>query len=89
MMILSFWAGKSVLHDFLYNKKTRPIMSAFKYQNRRGLADFFCQELCRYRLSQLRDLGADAVIPVPIHKNKYKKRGYNQAEVFGSAAGWL
>ena len=22
MMILSFWAGKSVLHDFLYNKKT-------------------------------------------------------------------
>ena len=53
----SFQRGLSL---FLYNKKTRPIMSAFKYQNRRGLADFFCQELCRYRLSQLRDLGADA-----------------------------
>ena len=70
--------------SFLYNKKTRPIMSAFKYQNRRGLADFFCQELCRYRLSQLRDLVADAVIPVPIHKNKYKKRGYNQAALLSS-----
>ena len=53
-------------------------------QNRRGLADFFCHELCRYRLSQLRDLGADAVIPVPIHKNKYKKRGYNQATLLSS-----
>ena len=39
----SFQRGLSL---FLYNKKTRPIMSAFKYQNRRGLADFFCQELC-------------------------------------------
>lgn len=77
----SFQRGLSL---FLYNKKTRPIMSAFKYQNRRGLADFFCQELCRYRLSQLRDLGADAVIPVPIHKNKYKKRGYNQAALLSS-----
>lgn len=77
----SFQRGLSL---FLYNKKTRPIMSAFKYQNRRGLADFFCQELCRYRLSQLRDLGADAVIPVPIHKNKYKKRGYNQATLLSS-----
>lgn len=72
------------LFFFINNKKTRPIMSAFKYQNRRGLADFFCQELCRYRLSQLRDLGADAVIPVPIHKNKYKKRGYNQAALLSS-----
>lgn len=77
----SFQGGLSL---FLYNKKTRPIMSAFKYQNRRGLADFFCQELCRYRLSQLRSFGVDAVIPVPIHKNKHKKRGYNQAALLSA-----
>ena len=29
----------------------------------------------------IESLGIDAVIPVPIHKNKYKKRGYNQAEL--------
>ena len=77
----SFQKGLSL---FLYNKKTRPIMSAFKYQNRRGLADFFHQELCRYRLTQLRNWDINAVVPVPIHKNKYKKRGYNQAALLSN-----
>lgn len=77
----SFQGGISL---FLYNKKTRPIMTAFKYKNQRGLADFFIQELYHYRLSQLKSLNIDAVIPVPIHKNKYKKRGYNQAALLSS-----
>lgn len=77
----SFQRGLSL---FLYNKKTRPIMSAFKYQNKRALADFFHQELCRYRLSQLKSFNINAVIPVPIHKNKYKKRGYNQAALLSN-----
>lgn len=69
---------------FLYNKRTRPIMSAFKYQNKRILADFFNWELCQHRLSQLKSFGVTAVVPVPIHKNKYKKRGYNQASLLSS-----
>lgn len=77
----SFSRGFSL---FLYNKKTRPIMSAFKYQNKRGLADFFIQELLHHYRFQLEGLGIDAVIPVPVHKNKYKKRGYNQAELLSS-----
>lgn len=64
---------------FLYNKKTRPVMSAFKYQNKRTLADFFIQELLTHRLSLLESFGINAVVPIPIHKNKYKKRGYNQS----------
>lgn len=69
---------------FLYNKRTRSIMSAFKYQNKRILADFFNWELCQHRLSQLKSFGVTAVVPVPIHKNKYKKRGYNQASLLSS-----
>ena len=94
----SFQKGLSL---FLYNKETRPIMSAFKYHNNRRLADFFIWELFFQKHSQnyfhiyskryshshsriyaaIESLGIDAVIPVPIHKNKYKKRGYNQAEL--------
>lgn len=77
----SFRRGLSL---FLYNNRTRPIMTAFKYKNRRGLADFFIQELCHYRLSQLKSFKIDAIVPVPIHKNKYKKRGYNQAALLSS-----
>lgn len=69
---------------FLYNKKTRPVMSAFKYQNKRILADFFVQELLAYRLSLLESFGINAVVPIPIHKNKYKKRGYNQAALLSA-----
>jgi predicted amidophosphoribosyltransferase len=87
----SFQKGLSL---FLYNKETRPIMSAFKYHNNRRLADFFIWELFFQQYSQnyfhiyskryshshsriyaaIESLGIDAVIPVPIHKNKYKKR---------------
>lgn len=69
---------------FLYNNKTRPFMSSFKYQNNRMLADFFSQELIEHRLSLLEQFGIDAVVPIPIHKNKYKKRGYNQAALLSS-----
>ena len=54
-------------------------MNAFKYQNKRTIADFFTLELLQRYHSQMIDFQAHAVIPVPIHKNKYKKRGYNQA----------
>lgn len=77
----SFQHGISL---FLYNEKTRPLMSAFKYKNRRVLADFFNWELCQHHLPRLEHLGVDAVVPVPIHKNKYKKRGYNQASLLSS-----
>lgn len=72
----SFQCGISLL---LYNNRTRPLMNAFKYQNKRTIADFFTLELLQRYHSQMIDFQADAVIPVPIHKNKYKKRGYNQA----------
>lgn len=72
----SFRRGTSL---FLYNKITRPIMTAFKYQNKRSLADFFLRGIYEYRLNQLKSWGIDMIIPVPVHRNKYKKRGYNQA----------
>lgn len=77
----SFRGGRSL---FLYNNISRPLMSSFKYKNKRILTDFFTKELLVRYENIFRQWGVEAVIPVPIHKNKQKKRGYNQAAVLGN-----
>lgn len=74
----SFQGGCALL---LYNEKSRPAMMAFKYKNARFYSHFFTQAILKHHQTQLRKWHPDAVIPIPIHKNKYKKRGYNQAEL--------
>ena len=72
----SFYYGMSIL---LYNEETQPILVAFKYHNRRMLSEFFAEQIyLRHRL-EIADLQPDLIVPVPIHKNKRRKRGYNQA----------
>ena len=74
----SFHSGCSLL---LYNGKTRPAMMSFKYENNRFLSQFFVREIIMRHRDLLQKWHPDAIIPIPIHKNKYKKRGYNQAEL--------
>ena len=64
---------------FLYNSMTRSSIVAFKYHNQRYLSDFYVEGICRVHLRQLKEWHLQAIIPIPIHKNKRKKRGYNQA----------
>lgn len=64
-------------------------MAAFKYKNRRVLADFFAIEACRCYTDWFRNMGIEAIVPVPIHKNKQKKRGYNQAALLGSRLAYI
>ena len=56
----------------------------FKYQGRTEYAAFYAY-MADYSLGRvLRDLNADALIPVPIHKRRFRKRGYNQALVMAN-----
>lgn len=57
----------------------------FKYQGRQEYADFFGEELFQHLGNDIRSMRADAVIPVPLHKSRYKERGYNQAALLGKA----
>ena len=56
-------------------------MFRFKNQGRREYADFFAWEMYRRTKGWLRTVRPDALVPVPIHKKRMKKRGYNQAAV--------
>lgn len=55
--------------------------SVFRFKNggRAEYASFYGEEIRRYLLSSVRELKADALVPIPLHRSKLLKRGYNQA----------
>jgi ComF family protein len=61
--------------------KARQLVHALKYHGNKSLAEF----LGRIAAIQLKDAGfyapLDAVVPIPLHPKKEKKRGYNQSEL--------
>lgn len=64
-----------------YDKTVKQAVYGFKYKNKRIYAGYFAKELVKYWYNQIKIWNADAVIPVPIHKRRYRQRGYNQAEL--------
>ena len=67
---------------YLYTGAIKQTMYRFKYSNKREYAEFFAKEAIKHHATWLKHVGVEAIIPVPMHKSKQKKRGYNQAEVF-------
>jgi ComF family protein len=53
----------------------------FKYAGRMEYADFYGRELYERKAGWLSMVQPDALVPVPIHAARKRKRGYNQAEL--------
>lgn len=66
----------------IYQKPVTDSLAAIKYKNERKFAQYYLEEIRKRKYRELLRLKADAVIPVPIHKKKRRKRGFNQAEIF-------
>lgn len=66
---------------FQYIDPMRESMLRFKYKNRREYANYYAQELYQQYKEAWQSLQFDAIIPVPVHAHKRRKRGYNQAEL--------
>lgn len=56
-------------------------IARFKYRGRREYAACYAACMADRLGSFIRSCQADALIPVPLHKSRLKKRGYNQAQV--------
>lgn len=54
----------------------------FKYAGRSEYARFYAWETCQGFYDEISSWHAEAIIPVPLHRKRYQKRGYNQAEEF-------
>jgi ComF family protein len=64
--------------------KARELIHLFKYYGNKSLAEY----LGRIAAIELKEYGfyasVDAIIPIPLHPNKEKKRGYNQCELIAN-----
>ncbi len=52
---------------------------AFKNRGRAEYALFYGEEIRRFLLPVIKEMHADALVPIPLHSAKLRKRGYNQA----------
>lgn len=68
-----------------YDESVKKAVYDLKYKNQREFAGYFAKELIKVYYRQIKAWDADAVIPVPIHKKRYRQRGFNQAELVARA----
>ena len=57
----------------------------FKYLGRQEYAEYYADCFVRHYGGLPRDVCVDALLPVPLHASRKRRRGYNQAEAFARA----
>lgn len=72
-----------------YTHEIKNSIYQFKYHNKREYGEFYGIELKNHYGSIINNWDADVLIPVPLHKSKLRKRGYNQAEIIARSIGKL
>lgn len=64
-------------------------LAAFKYRGRRDYAGFYANLIAGRQGAAILAAAPDVLIPVPIHRARERKRGYNQAEELARALSCL
>ena len=59
----------------------------FKYGGRQEYADYFGEQIAEYLGEFIERIHPDGLVPVPLHRSRMRKRGYNQAELLARAVG--
>jgi ComF family protein len=70
---------------YLYFKKgnrTRKIMHRIKYKGEKELAEHIGKMMGEEMTQSERFKSIDGILPIPLHKKKQRKRGFNQSEWF-------
>ncbi len=70
-----------------YNDVARNSMVKIKYHNKREYLDFYGAALASRYEKTIRRMQVDAIVPIPIHPSRRRKRGFNQAEVLAKIVG--
>ena len=74
---------------WLHREPVSTSIYQFKYHNQRVYGEFYAEEWARVYGHMIRGWGPDLIIPVPLHKRRRRKRGYNQAGILGRRLGRL
>ena len=73
-----FARGRSL---YVYSGNVRSAITRFKYHGRKEYSEFFGRDLAKHLGSFIKKCHPDIIIPVPVSREKMKKRGYNQSEL--------
>lgn len=73
----SFDSGMALIN---YNDTASRSMALIKYHGRREYLDFYAEAMFRRFDPAIRRLSPDCIVPVPVHKSRLKRRGFNQAQ---------
>lgn len=66
---------------YLYREPLKESLMRFKFKGRKEYGAYYGHVMCRYGGEFIKQVRPEVIIPVPLHRRKYQKRGYNQAEV--------
>ncbi len=72
---------------FYYREPLKKALYDFKYKNQREYGVFFADCIWGQYQEELKRLGLDGIVPVPLHRHKRRQRGYNQAEILAIQLG--
>lgn len=64
-----------------------PAIYRFKYKGRQEYGDFFGEEMAHYLGDFIQRVHPEVLVPVPLHRRKFQKRGYNQAACLARTLG--
>lgn len=64
---------------FVYDEKMRRSMVRYKYYGCREYGDFYSRAMCLYAGEELKAWKPDCIVPVPVHRTKERRRGFNQS----------
>ena len=70
-----------------YVSPVKESIAQFKYHNKSGYAGFYAYEIIKTHGRDIASVSPEVLVPIPVHKKKLGKRGYNQAEVLTDALG--
>ena len=70
-----------------YDSIAKKSLAAFKYHNKREYGDFYVAEICERYGKKILSWNPDALIPIPVHPSRKRKRGFNQAEILADGIG--
>lgn len=72
---------------FLYGSVLQESLFWLKYGKRQEYGTFYGQFAAFYSREKIKVWGIQVVIPIPLHRKKMEKRGYNQAALIADAMG--
>ncbi len=72
---------------WLHRKPVSQSIYRFKYHNQRRYAIHYVEELQKEYAPQIRSWQVEKIMPVPLHRKRMRKRGYNQAELIAEILG--